>query len=56
MLLSAAMFGGSPLLQLLGTNGFRTFFDSVSNNYAGSISAQNTKLQFNLWKIIWNNN
>lgn len=33
MLLSAAMFGGSPLLQLLGTNGFRTFFDSVSNNY-----------------------
>ena len=32
-LLSAAMFGGSPLLQLAGTTGLNNLFNSLSNNY-----------------------
>ena len=33
MLLSAAVFGGAPLLQLAGNAGFNKLFDSLSNNY-----------------------
>ena len=33
MLLSAAVFGGSPLLQLAGSEGFNSLFDTLSNNY-----------------------
>lgn len=32
-LLSAVVFGGNPLLQLAGSSGFNSLFDSVSNNY-----------------------
>lgn len=33
ILLSAAVFGGNPLMQLLGNNGFNFIFNSLSNNY-----------------------
>lgn len=33
LLLSTVLFGGNPLIQTLGTAGFNSFFDSVSNNY-----------------------
>ena len=33
MLLSAALFGGNPILQMAGAGGFNSLFDSLSNNY-----------------------
>lgn len=33
-LLSAVVFGGNPIAQLVGANGFNLLFDSVSNDYA----------------------
>lgn len=33
ILLSAALFGNSPLLMMAGAKGFNTIFDSLSNNY-----------------------
>ena len=33
MLLSAALFGGNPILQMAGANGLNSLFDSLSNNY-----------------------
>ena len=33
MLLSVAMFGGHPIMQMLGAQEFNSLFDSVSNNY-----------------------
>lgn len=32
-LLSAVVFGGSPILQLAGNSGFNSLFNSLSNNY-----------------------
>ena len=33
MLLSAVMFGGNPLLQLIGNSAFNSLFEGISNNY-----------------------
>lgn len=33
MLLSAAVFGGNPLMQFAGNSGFNSLFESLSNNY-----------------------
>ena len=33
MLLSAAIFGGNPLLQVAGAKGINSLFDTMSNNY-----------------------
>lgn len=33
MLLSTVVFGGNPLMQLLGNSGFNNLFNSLSNNY-----------------------
>lgn len=33
MLLSAVVFGGNPLMQMIGNSGFNSLFDSISNNY-----------------------
>ena len=33
MLLSAAVFGGNPMLQLAGNSAFNSLFDEISNNY-----------------------
>ena len=33
MLLSAAVFGGNPLMQFAGNSGFNSLFESMSNNY-----------------------
>lgn len=33
MLLSAIMFGGNPLIQVVGNNSFNSLFNSLSNNY-----------------------
>ena len=33
MLLSSVIFGGHPLTQFLGVQGFNSFFDSISENY-----------------------
>lgn len=33
MLLSVAMFGGHPIMQMLGAQEFNSLFDAVSNNY-----------------------
>ena len=33
MLLSAVVFGGTPMLQLAGNNLFNSIFDDISNNY-----------------------
>ena len=33
MLLSAVVFGGNPLVQMMGNSGFNSLFNSLSNNY-----------------------
>ena len=33
MLLSAAVFGGNPIMQMAGNAGFNNLFNSLSNNY-----------------------
>ena len=33
LLLSAVMFGGNPIVQTLGNDGFNMLFNTLSNNY-----------------------